>query len=47
MKKNIPNPNKLSAADVNNWARTLLDLLDMANNNNLTIPDISLGPLNK
>jgi hypothetical protein len=35
------------AADVNNWARTLLDLLDMANNNNLTIPDISLGPLNK
>ena len=35
------------AADVNNWARTLLDLLDMAKNNNLTIPDISLGPLNK
>jgi len=34
------------AADVNNWARTLLDLLDMAKNNNLTIPDISLGPLN-
>ena len=33
------------AADVNNWARTLLDLLDMAKNNNLTIPDISLGPL--
>ena len=35
------------AADVNNWARTLLDLLDMAKNNNLVIPDISLGPLNK
>ena len=34
------------AADVNNWARTLLDLLDMAKNNNLTIPDISLGPQN-
>jgi len=32
------------AADVNNWARTLLDLFDMANNNNLRIPDISLGP---
>lgn len=35
------------AADVNNWARTLLDMLDMAKNNNLTIPDISLGPANK
>ena len=33
------------AADVNNWARTLLDLFDMAKNNNLTIPDISLGAL--
>jgi NADP-dependent 3-hydroxy acid dehydrogenase YdfG len=32
------------AADVNNWARTLLDLFDMAKNNNLSIPDISLGP---
>jgi nucleoside-diphosphate-sugar epimerase len=32
------------AADVNNWARTLLDLCDMAKNNNLSIPDISLGP---
>ena len=40
------NPDKTvpPAADVNNWARTLLDLFDMANNNNLTIPDISLGP---
>jgi NADP-dependent 3-hydroxy acid dehydrogenase YdfG len=35
------------AADVNNWARTLLDLFDMAKNNNLSIPDISLGPVNK
>jgi nucleoside-diphosphate-sugar epimerase len=34
------------AADVNNWARTLLDLLDMAQNNDLVIPDISLGPRN-
>ena len=32
------------AADVNNWAQTLLDLFDMVKNNNLTIPDISLGP---
>jgi nucleoside-diphosphate-sugar epimerase len=31
------------AADVNNWARTLLDLFDTANKNNLSIPDISLG----
>ena len=34
------------AADVNNWAKTLLDLFDMAKNNNLSIPDISLGPQN-
>ena len=33
------------AADVNNWARTLIDLLDTAKNNNLVIPDISLGPI--
>jgi NADP-dependent 3-hydroxy acid dehydrogenase YdfG len=32
------------AADVDNWARTLLDLFDMAAKNNLSIPDISLGP---
>ena len=32
------------AADVNNWARTLIDLFDTAKNNNLSIPDISLGP---
>jgi len=35
------------AADVNNWARTLLDLFDMAKNNDLEIPDISLGPMHK
>ena len=35
------------AADVNNWAKTLLDLLDTAKNNNLSIPDITLGPINK
>ena len=35
------------AADVNNWARTLIDLLDMAKNSDLAIPEISLGPLNK
>jgi nucleoside-diphosphate-sugar epimerase len=34
------------AADVNNWARTLIAILDIAENNNLTIPDISLGPRN-
>jgi NADP-dependent 3-hydroxy acid dehydrogenase YdfG len=32
------------SADVNNWAKTLLGLLDMATKNNLRIPDISLGP---
>lgn len=32
------------AADVANWARTLLDLFDMATRNDLRIPDISLGP---
>ena len=33
------------AAEVNNWARTLLDLFDIAKNNDLSIPDISLGPV--
>ena len=33
------------AADVDNWARTLLNILDMAQSNNLSLPDISLGPL--
>jgi NADP-dependent 3-hydroxy acid dehydrogenase YdfG len=32
------------AADVDNWARTLVGLFRMADANNLTIPDISLGP---
>lgn len=32
------------AADVDNWAKTLIEILDLANKNNLTIPDISLGP---
>jgi NADP-dependent 3-hydroxy acid dehydrogenase YdfG len=43
------NPNKTvpPAADVTNWARTLLNLFNMAKNNNLTIPEISLGPLNQ
>jgi nucleoside-diphosphate-sugar epimerase len=35
------------AADVDNWARTLLNIFDMATKNNLEIPDISLGPLHK
>ena len=42
-----PNKTVPPAADVNNWARILLDLINMAENNNLTIPDLSLGPLNK
>jgi len=32
------------AADVDNWAKTLLSLLEMAACNNLKISDISLGP---
>lgn len=32
------------AADVVNWANTLVDILAIANTNNLFIPDISLGP---
>jgi NADP-dependent 3-hydroxy acid dehydrogenase YdfG len=35
------------AADVDVWARTLLNLLSTAQDNNLTIPDISLGPINE
>jgi thioester reductase-like protein len=38
-------PDRPGAADVNNWARTLLDLFNMAKNNTLEIPEISLGPL--
>jgi nucleoside-diphosphate-sugar epimerase len=33
------------AADVTNWAKTLLELLNMATKNNLKISDISLGPV--
>ena len=33
------------AADVDNWAGVLIHTLDMAKANNLTIPDISLGPV--
>lgn len=33
------------AADVNNWAKTLLALFELAEHNNLRIPDISLGPV--
>jgi nucleoside-diphosphate-sugar epimerase len=32
------------AADVDNWAKTLLSLLELATRNNLKISDISLGP---
>jgi sugar phosphate isomerase/epimerase len=32
------------AANVDNWARTLLNILDIAKNNNLSLSDISLGP---
>jgi NADP-dependent 3-hydroxy acid dehydrogenase YdfG len=43
------NPDKTvpPSADVDNWARTLLNLFNLAKNNNLTIPEISLGPLNQ
>lgn len=33
------------AADVNNWANVLVGTLRMAEANNLTIPEISLGPV--
>jgi nucleoside-diphosphate-sugar epimerase len=32
------------AADVNNWAQTLVTIFNTAKANNLDIPDISLGP---
>ena len=35
------------AADVDNWAKTLISILKMADANNLSIPDISLGHTNK
>lgn len=33
------------AADVDNWVKTLVHILEVAHSNNLRIPDISLGPL--
>jgi NAD(P)-dependent dehydrogenase (short-subunit alcohol dehydrogenase family) len=35
------------AADVDVWASTLVHILDIANANGLSIPDISLGPVYK
>lgn len=35
------------AADVNNWARTLVGIFRMAESNDMTVPDISLGPVYK
>jgi NADP-dependent 3-hydroxy acid dehydrogenase YdfG len=35
------------AAKVDNWARTLLSLMETAQNNDLLIPEISLGPVYK
>ena len=32
------------AADVDNWAQTLIEIFDLAEKNNLCVPDISLGP---
>ncbi len=32
------------AADVDNWAKTLFDIFELAQCNNLNIPEISLGP---
>ena len=32
------------AADVNNWAQTLIEILDLSTKNKLCIPEISLGP---
>jgi nucleoside-diphosphate-sugar epimerase len=33
------------AADVDNWAHTLISIITMAETNNLYIPEISLGPI--
>jgi hypothetical protein len=35
------------AADVDNWAKTLIKIFRIAESNNLSIPDISLGALNR
>jgi NAD(P)-dependent dehydrogenase (short-subunit alcohol dehydrogenase family) len=39
-----PNKTVPPAADVDNWANTLVEILELANKNNLRVPDISLGP---
>lgn len=39
-----PNKTVPPSADVNNWAETLVSLLTMAEDNDLNIRDISLGP---
>jgi NADP-dependent 3-hydroxy acid dehydrogenase YdfG len=41
------NPDKTvpPSADTDNWAQTLITMLDLAEANNLIVPDISLGPL--
>lgn len=33
------------AADVNDWAQTLVSIFELAKTNNLQIPEISLGPM--
>jgi NADP-dependent 3-hydroxy acid dehydrogenase YdfG len=40
------NPDKTvpPAADVDNWAQTLIEIFNTAEKNNLSIPEISLGP---
>jgi NADP-dependent 3-hydroxy acid dehydrogenase YdfG len=40
------NPDKTvpPAADVDNWAQTLIEIFNKAEKNNLSIPEISLGP---
>lgn len=32
------------AADVNNWARTVIEIFELARSRNLAIPEISVGP---
>lgn len=32
------------AADVDNWAKTLIEIFDLVKNRDLSMPDISLGP---
>jgi nucleoside-diphosphate-sugar epimerase len=32
------------AADVNNWAQTLIEILNLATKNKLSISEISIGP---